>query len=218
MWEGGHSLLPQGRNCWILSPFSCAHTHIPLRLWSLSPGAQEFSDLRAARLGMRARVRPRESRAALLSPPPPWVAAGVPRPECRKVLCRLLGGIEVGGCGEGAGALCSRGWRMVSMPSIIWQPLAPRLTRPLRPERECSISSKPSPPTLPLPPAQLLSEPRSGSRSWVGGGGWVVKSPWEHAEKKGHSSSAGSPRGPHKSRCDVPHVDWWPPQGPSAVL
>lgn len=51
------------------------------------------------------------------------------------------------------------------MPSIIWQLLAPGLTQPLRPETECSISSKPSPPTLPLPPAQLLSEPRIGSRS-----------------------------------------------------
>lgn len=77
----------------------------------------------------------------------------------------------VGWLGEGGlepCALCSGGWRMVPTPSIIWQPLALRLTRPLRPETECSISSEPSPPTSPLPLARLLSEPRSGSSSW----GW----------------------------------------------
>lgn len=58
----------------------------------------------------------------------------------------------------GAGALCSGGWRMAPTPSIIWQPLALWLTRPLRPETECSISSEPSPPTSPSPspPARLL--------------------------------------------------------------
>lgn len=71
--------------------------------------------------------------------------------------------------GRGARALCSGGWRMVPTPSIIWQPLALRLTWPLRPETECSISSEPSPPTSPLPLAQLLSEPRSGSGSCSGG-------------------------------------------------
>lgn len=89
MWEGGYSPLPQGRDCWILSPVH-THTHTPLRLWSLSPGAQEFSDLRAARLGIRARVRPRESRVALLSPPR---VAGGP-------------GLSAGRCSVG----CSRDW------------------------------------------------------------------------------------------------------------
>lgn len=47
-WWCGQPSLPQESNCWTLFPFSCTHT--PLRLWSLSPGAQEFSDLREARL------------------------------------------------------------------------------------------------------------------------------------------------------------------------
>ena len=73
--------------------FSCTHTHTHththtlLRLWSLSPGAQEFSDLRAARLGIRARVRPRESRAALLSPPPVAGGPGLSAGRCGAVGC-----------------------------------------------------------------------------------------------------------------------------------
>lgn len=63
-----------------LSP---VHTQAPLRLWSLSPGAQEFSDLRKARLGIKAGscspppagpgLGEREQSGPLLSPHPPYV-------------------------------------------------------------------------------------------------------------------------------------------------
>lgn len=194
----GHSSLPQENNGWILFPFSCAHT--PLRLWSLSPGAQQFSDLRAARLGIRAGIcsppsgrpvlRESESRvewAPAVSPSPPHVAGAQAR--VGEVLCSLLGGIGWVVGGRGTGALCSGGWRMAPTPSIIWQPLALRLTRPLRPETECSISSKPSPPTSPSPLAQLLSEPRSGSGSW---GVWNKPLETERCTSIGHSSNTGS--------------------------
>lgn len=49
--EGDHFPFPGGSSCQILFAFSAACLLTPLRLWSLSPGAQEFSDLRAASLG-----------------------------------------------------------------------------------------------------------------------------------------------------------------------
>lgn len=81
-WKGG--TLPYPREVTAgFSFLSPVHTHTPLRLWSLSPGAQEFSDLGEARLGIKTGscspppARPglgeREKTGPLLSPRPPCV-------------------------------------------------------------------------------------------------------------------------------------------------
>lgn len=164
----------------------------------------------------------------LLSPHPSLVAGA--RPEWGKVLCRLLEGIRVGGWrkqgGGWIGALCSGGWRMAPTPSIIWQPLALWLTRPLRPETECSISSEPSPPTLPspLPLAQLLW-PQEWEQQ-LGWGKYTREMFLGNTQRNAQTQDTPAAQVPHlKSQrkgglksSDVAHVNWWAPHGPLAAL
>lgn len=147
-WKG--ATLPNPREVTARFSFlSPLHAYTPLRLWSLSLGAQEFSDLREARLGIRAGscfpppAEPGlgERPPSLLSPHPPYVT------EAQAQVGEGAAGWVVSG--EDDGALCCGKWRMVPTPSIISPPLALRLTWPLRPETECSISSEPSLPSCP---------------------------------------------------------------------
>lgn len=76
---------------------------------------------------------------------------------------------------------------MAPTPSIIWRPLALWLTRPLRPETECSISSEPSPPTSPSPsPLAQLLWPQEWEQQ-LGWGGHTEKCSWgTHREMHRH--------------------------------